>query len=174
MSKQNAPTKKLLVAAVKKASITVSWQESGHDQPIVTIDPHDRPLPEFDAAMEALLPVANDLFGFAAKWLQDRKVRVYKVAFKLDDGGGVAAKIYFRAVLKGAVEWTGATPLLRIDQPEGAKEMGTPISPEGVAAVKALAHEAIRYAEGHRSQQTFLDLLDPDPAGEDENPDLGI
>lgn len=161
-------SEKVTCVVFREASISVAVADVNRDERNIVVTSNDRPLPALEELRQELVPMVANLFGWTKKWREEHKLAIHRVVIKHGSNGSIGAKISFRGKVVGGVDWTSSTPLVTVVKEEGDKLIGSPISDDIAMLIPKFAEAALDYFSGKRSQQSFLDDLDPEPELEDE------
>lgn len=166
---------KLTKCKETEVDIQVDWTDTVNgDEADLSIAPAEKPLPSFDKALAKLKEVAASIVDLPKKWMTDTKARVDGISVYHNKYGSRSVALHIRSTLKNGSTWAVTTPRIRIDEPaEGESNVPLGTTVAFADRIKSFIHEAEAYTDPkNRSQQTFLDDLDPEPGEDGEEMEL--
>lgn len=167
---------KLTKCIDKPDAIFVVWndKDGAGDDADLSKELNQKPLPSFDSALAKLISVAGRIADFEPEWMVNVGLKVCGVTLTRNKYDCQSAKLHIRTTLKNGVVWSATLPTVRIDPPAtGESNIPLGVTQEDADLIQSFIHEALAYADGKRSQQTFLDDADPDEGEEGEKLPLG-
>lgn len=162
---------KLIKCVDKPDAIHVTWldQDSAGDEATMDKELGQKPLPSFDSALAKLNTVCGCIVDFDPDWMSKVGLRCTGVTITRNKYDAQSAKLHCTTKLKNGVVWNLTLPVVRIDPPgEGESKVPLGVTQEHADLIHSFIHEALAYADGKRSQQTFLDDHDPDEEEDDD------
>ena len=156
---------KLRKCQIKDGELLVEWtDENDPDKRKCNIESGDKPLPSFDAALSKVTEVIQRATVLPKGWMTKQKCRTTSITVRNLEDGGRSVSLVARAETTNGLGLVLQLQLGRIDEAEdGAKPSAPDVCPSDATILASFIHEAEAYADGDRSQQTFLEDNDPEP-----------